>query len=355
MTQRTLAGLLAVPMLVALWVYALTQPVPFVTYSPGLTVNVLGRHDGQQIIQVQGHRTYPDGGELRLTTVYVTLPETELNIFELMSSWINRDDAVLPKAAVYPQDQTNATDKQQGQVEMVSSQDVATAVAMRELGYDVQQAPEVFAVDKGTPADGVLQPRDVITAVDGAKVHSLTETSQAVRSAGAGTPLTLTIKRRGEQQTVHVTPEEVKGTPLIGIRMVPSYDFPFYVSVGLGNDIGGPSAGLMFSLGIYDLLTPGSLTDGQTIAGTGEIKPNGHVGPIGGIDQKIAAARDKGAKLFMVPPANCADALDAPNGDMRLVRADTMHDALTAIETWGKDPGASLPACTAGASGGAAS
>jgi PDZ domain-containing protein len=346
MTQRTIAGLLAVPMLVALWVYALTQPVPFVTYSPGLTINVLGSYQGRDVITVSGHQTYQDSGQLRLTTVYVTLPATKVNLFELMSAWQSHDDAVLPKSAVYPSGETNASNKEEGQVQMVSSQDVATAVAMRELGYDVPEAPEVFSVGKGTPADGRLEPRDVITKVGDTAVHTLQQTGKAIQAVPSGQSVTLVVKRKGERRTVEVTPADVKGTPMIGIRMVPSYDFPFFVSVGLGNDIGGPSAGLMFSLGIYDLLSEGSLTDGQVIAGTGEIKPSGKVGPIGGIDQKIAAAREAGAQLFMVPPANCADALDAARGDMTLVKASTMHSALQAIEAWGKDRTATLPACS---------
>lgn len=349
MTQRTLAGLLAVPMLVALWLYALLQPVPFVTYSPGLTINVLGDYQGKSVIEVSGHPTYRDSGQLRLTTVYVTLPATKVNLFELMSAWQSRDDAVLPRSAVYPSGETNASNKEEGQVQMVSSQDVATAVAMRELGYDVPEAPEVFSVSRGTPADGKLQARDVIVKVGDTAVHTLAQTGKAVQAVQPGDSVTLTIKRKGERRTVDVTPEDVKGTPMIGIRMVPSYDFPFFVSVGLGNDIGGPSAGLMFSLGIYDVLSEGSLTDGQVIAGTGEIRPSGKVAPIGGIDQKIAAARDAGARLFLVPPANCADALDAPRGDMTLVKATTMHSALQSIEAWARDRSATLPACTSGA------
>ena len=116
--------------------------------------------------------------------------------------------------------------------------------------------------------------------------------------------------------------------------------------VNIDPDIGGPSAGLMFSLAIYDTLTPGSLTGDQVVAGTGTIKDDGSVGPIGGIQQKIVSARDDGASLFLVPPDNCDDALGAPNEDMRLVRADTMHDAVTSIEAWVKNPDASLPTCT---------
>src|SRR5690349_610124 len=146
MTQRNLAGLLAVPLLVALWIVAVTQPLPYVTYSPGLTVDVLDAPDGREIIQVSGHKTYRDDGQLRMTTVYVTRPrpEGEVNLFELMGAWLSRDDAVYPYRAVYTEDTTAESNKQEGQLDMVSSQDAAIAVALRELGYDAEEAAEVF-------------------------------------------------------------------------------------------------------------------------------------------------------------------------------------------------------------------
>ena len=142
------------------------------------------------------------------------------------------------------------------------------------------------------------------------------------------------------------------GVPRIGIVPGNGFDFPFQVHVNIDPDVGGPSAGLMFSLAIYDTLTPGSLTGDAAVAGTGTMSEDGSVGPIGGIQQKIVGARDDGAELFLVPPDNCADALQAPNGDMRLVRADTMHDAVEALETWVDDPDATLPTCpTSGQAG----
>ncbi len=133
----------------------------------------------------------------------------------------------------------------------------------------------------------------------------------------------------------------------MGIRIGTGFELPFEVSVNLSDKIGGPSAGLMFSLAIFDTLTPDSLTGGQVVAGTGTIDEQGRVGPIGGIQQKIVGAREDGAQLFMVPPDNCADAIGSRNGDMRLVRAVTMHAAVQAIEKWVKNPDAKLPECAA--------
>jgi PDZ domain-containing protein len=349
MTQRTLAGILAVPLLIALWVTAALVPLPYVTYEPGLTVDVLGDNSqGKPIIEVSGRKSYPDDGELRMTTVYVSQPKPEgsNNLFELMHDWISDEDAVYPYDAVYRQDETVEQNRQEGAAQMTSSQDAATAVALEELGYDVTE-PAVGAVTDGAPADGRLKTGDVIVQVDGTAVATSQDVVDAVSAAPAGRPVEFVVRRDGARRTVSVTPRTVDGKPQVGIQVgtQAKAKLPVHVSININPNIGGPSAGLMFSLGIYDTLTPGSLTGGKTVAGTGTMDASGTVGPIGGIQQKIVGARDAGAQLFLVPPDNCEDALGAPNGDMRLVKADTMHDARLAIEKWVKDPDADLPSC----------
>jgi PDZ domain-containing protein len=133
----------------------------------------------------------------------------------------------------------------------------------------------------------------------------------------------------------------------VGIVVGPSYEFPFDVSLNIDDRIGGPSAGLIFSLAVYDTLTPGSLTGGTAVAGTGTIAEDGTVGPIGGIQQKIIAAADSGAELFLVPPGNCesAAALGLDEEEMRLVKAPTMSSAVTSIKTYVEEPDAPLPSC----------
>ena len=350
MTQRTLAGILAVPLLIALWLAAALAPLPYVTYEPGLTVDVLGDNDeGQEIIDVSGRQAYrDDDGQLRMTTVYVSQPRPEgkNNLFELMHDWLSDEAAVYPYDAVYREDETVEQNREEGQAQMTSSQDAATAVALEEMGYDVTE-PVVAAVSDGTPADGELEPGDVILQVDGAPVTTSEEVVDEVGSAEAGDEVTFVVRRDDERTEVDVTPEEVDGGPQVGISVGTQVkaDLPVDVTINIDPSIGGPSAGLMFSLGIYDTLTPGSLTGGETVAGTGTMDAAGQVGPIGGIQQKIVGAREAGAELFLVPPDNCEDALGAPNEDMRLVRADTMHDARLAIEAWVKDPDADLPSC----------
>ena len=351
MSQRTLAGIIAVPLLLALWVAALWLPLPYVTYAPGLTVDVLGQERDQEIIQVSGHQTFRDDGELRMTTVYVTQPGARVSLLQVMQAWISDEDAVYPYDSVYAPDESAQDADLESAVQMVSSQDEAVAVALEELGYDPVPVTKIQNVAKGMPADGGLKVGDILVAVDGTLITQPQDVAQAIEGAGAGQPLAFDIERDGEDLTVRITPKQVDGSPRVGIVPGPGYHFPFAVHVNIDPDIGGPSAGLMFSLAIYDTLTPGSLTGDATVAGTGTIAADGSVGPIGGIQQKIVGAREAGARIFLVPPDNCADALGAPHDDMRLVKAETMHDAVEAVTTWVEDPDAALPTCSASAGG----
>ena len=228
---------------------------------------------------------------------------------------------------------------------MVSSQDAATAVALTELGYDVKPVTEVLNVSKGLPAEGKLEVRDILLAVNGQKVTTSQQVVDLVDKTPPGDAVSFLVRRGTRQLTVVVKPKTVDGDPRVGVTTGPGYVFPFQIRVDIPDNIGGPSAGLMFSLAIYDTLTPGSLTGGAIVAGTGTIDTTGAVGPIGGIQQKVVAARQSGAKIFLVPADNCADALGAPNDGMRLVKVTTMHDARESIAAWVKDHDVALPSC----------
>ena len=345
MSQRTLAALLAVPLLLGLFVVVGTQPLPYVTYRPGPSVDILAAPEGKEIIEVSGHKAYRDDGELRLTTIYVDQPEEDVTLEELMRAWISPSEAVYPYDSVYAPEETDESSDAESAVQMVSSQDAAIATALTELGYDVEPEVEVLHVEKGLPADGRLKVRDILVSVGGVEVRSAQDVVQAVDKAPLDEPLTFVVRRKGADVTVDVTPREVGGDKRIGITPGPGFTFPFDVTVDIGENIGGPSAGLMFSLAIYDTLTPGSLSGGAVIAGSGTIDADGKTGPIGGIAQKIAGAEAAGARLFMVAADNCSDTTDLDTGDMRLVRVETMHDAVEAISTWADDHDAALPTC----------
>ena len=349
MTRRSIASLLAAVLLIALVLVATQMSVPYVTVSPGPTVNVLGESDGEPIVRIDGHRTYPTDGQLRLTTVSVTNPEAHVSLLEALWAWMRSDRDVLPAEAMYPDNSTAEQEHAESAAQMVSSQDNAVAAALSELGYTLPTHVEVTGVSPDGPSDGKLEPRDRITSVDGRPVDKMDDLLGALDDVQPGDPVEVGIRRGGTDKTVEITTTASKDEEkraLIGVLVGLGYDFPFDVHVGIDDSIGGPSAGLVFALSVYDTLTPGALTGGDVIAGTGTIAPDGSVGPIGGIREKIVAATRAGAELFLVPPDNCASALEAPvDDDVRLVRADTLHSAVTSLEKYAEDPTADLPRC----------
>jgi PDZ domain-containing protein len=351
MNRRSLATTIALPLMLALVGAAAFLPIPYVTSAPGVTVDVLATTGGAERIEVTGRPSYHDKGELRMTTVSVTNPGRKVRLAEALEAWWNDDESVQPYAELYDEGETDEEHDQQGAIQMVDSQDAAVAAALSDLGVAYDEVPAVVAVTEGAPADGNLEPEDRILAVGGTDVQSVEQVVDAVSAAAPGQPLDLVVERAGQRRTVTVTPEEVDGETRMGVTVGLAFEFPVDVTVRISPQIGGPSAGLVFALGIYDTLTRGSLTGGHDVAGTGTIDPDGRVGPIGGIQQKIAGAREAGSELFLVPAENCNEAVDAHPGDMRLVRVATLREARTAIESWVDDPGADLPACEEGEAG----
>lgn len=346
MNKRSVAWVIAVPSVILLWLLTVFAPLPFVTYQPGLTENLLGKYNGQPVVQVSGHEVYRDTGEMHLTTIYVSGPESRVSLWNLMTAWFNEDDAIYPYEYQYPSTVSSAQDRAESQALMADSQEVAVANALREMGEKVD-AVKVAEVAAKSPATGKFEVGDVIASVNGTAVTDPTKVTELVQKAGAGTPVTFQLIRSDKERTVTVTPALVEGKPRVGVSVAPGYRFPFKVALNMDEQIGGPSAGLMFSLAVYDTLTPGSLTDGAVIAGTGTAQPDGSVGPIGGIQQKIAAAHDAGAELFFVPKDDCSEALGSPHADeLRLVRADTMSSAVDSLEAWTADRDAPLPTCS---------
>lgn len=347
MNRRSVAWVIAVPSLVVLWLITVLAPLPFVTYQPGLTEDLLGDYGGKPVVQVSGHQVYRDKGQMRLTTIYVSGPESRVTLWSLMKAWFDEDDAIYPYKYQYPDTVSSEQDRAQSQQMMTDSKRVAIANALRALDYDVD-AVAVAQIKNGSPADGQFVAGDVIDTINGTTVRRAKKAVALVQRAPAGKPITFGVLRNDEPVTVSVTPRAAGDTQRIGVTLSDGgYRFPFRVALNMDEQIGGPSAGLMFSLAIYDTLTPGSMTGGTTIAGTGTAEADGTVGAIGGIQQKIAASYDAGAQLFFVPKDNCAEALGSAHADdLRLVRADTMQSAVTSLETWVTDHDATLPSCS---------
>jgi Lon-like protease len=313
--------------LLALGVMAV--PMPYVVLKPGPTVNTLGSDNGKEVIQVTKTATSASKGQLRLTTVGV---QNDVELVWAIRGWFSHEQAVVPRDVIYPPDQTEKQVEQQNQEEFEVSQSSAETVALRELGYPIQTY--VKKVTAGGPSVGRLSADDVITTVDGAPVTSPERLTGLIQAKPVGTTLTLGYTRAGKPGTVRITTAAGSdGTPRIGVEIAKKQPHPFTVKIDLA-EIGGPSAGLMFTLGIIDKLKPQDLTGGKIIAGTGTIDDDGNVGPIGGIPQKLVGAKDAGAQLFLVPIGNCAEALRNAVPGLPMAQVATVDDALTALQTF---------------------
>jgi PDZ domain-containing protein len=285
--------------------------VPYVVLRPGPVRDTLGEQDGTPLIAVSGRPTYPTTGELNLTTVSVYGgPGRTLSLKDALIGWLSDSRTVYPRDALYPPGQTQEQAEEESQAEMTDSQAAAKAAALRELGEEVPLRYSVGQVLAGSPAEGRLQAGDVIDRVDGQAITSGDQMRALVRRhtpSEASSPVRVDVTRKGKAVRVEVVPVAADdGSAALRILLAPTYDFPFEVNIRI-DDIGGPSAGVMFALGIVDKLTPGSMTGGKDVAGTGTIDAEGRVGPIGGIRQKVVGARDDGAGWFLAPAENCAD------------------------------------------------
>jgi PDZ domain-containing protein len=338
MSRRSLTLLIATVGVIAALAIAVLIPVPYVILGAGPTLNTLGKDSsGQPLITISGHATYPTTGHLNLVTVgYRGGPGANINIFSALTAWLNPHEAVVPESELFPAGQTQQQAQQADTQQMTGSQQDATAAALTELHIPYQAQEVVVQPEAGFPAAGVLKAGDVITSVDGTAVTSNTLTGQTnltslIAAHPAGTTLTLTILRNGRSQTVRVGTRESGGHPVMGVKVGGQFKFPFTVKFSVG-DIGGPSAGMMFALGIIDKLTSKDLTGGKFIAGTGEIEVSGKVDPIGGIQQKMVGARDAGATIFLAPASNCPDVKGAIPAGLQVVKVSTLSQAVTYLQ-----------------------
>ena len=318
-----------------------TLPAPFVKEKPGPVYDTIGdiELEGKStpVIEVSGEKTYPTDGDLDMLTVVLEgSPQSPLSWIDVALAWFDPTRALIPIEVVYPPGTTDQDENAQSAADMRDSQQEAVAAALTELDIDYTSIVTVSDTIDGYPAADVLKPGDQILTVDGDPVDGVVELSAALTDAGAGTQVALGILRDGEEKTVDIAPvasdQEGGAAVIIGIDAGATYDFPFDVTVNLG-DVGGPSAGMMLALGVYDKLTPGALTEGERIAGTGTISADGQVGPIGGIRQKMYGAQAAGADWFLAPESNCDEVVGhIPNG-IEVFAVSSLDDALQAVRT----------------------
>jgi PDZ domain-containing protein len=297
--------------MVGIVIFGLT-PAPYAIESPGPVFNTLGTTsvNGQTVpvLSITGHPTHPTSGALDMLTVNLDGdPSSSPSWVEIASAWFDPSEAVVPLNELFAPQETVKQSNAESTAEMTESQQSATAAALYEQGIKFTTTITVTGVIKGSPAVGVLKTGDIVTSVNGTVPVDATQLHNTVVANGFAKPLTIDIVRAGKAQTVKVTPTEGPTDnpgPIVGIYLGEKFDFPFQVKIQL-QDVGGPSAGQMFALGIIDKLTDGHLNGGKHVAGTGTITASGDVGAIGGIRQKMYGAKAAGATYFLAPASNC--------------------------------------------------
>ncbi|WP_448810553.1 YlbL family protein [Agromyces bauzanensis] len=315
-------------------------PSPYVIEQPGPVYDTLGvagsEGDEVPLIEIHDEQTFPTDGELNLLTVTVLgRPGQTPNWLEVLGAWFDRTRSAVPFEAIFPPGVSDSDRDAQNEAAMVDSQQDAIAAALVELGYDFPRDVTVAGVVEGAPAEGRLEEGDVVTEVNGVAVHSVDELREAVRENGTDTAAELVVVRDGSEQTVSVTPEERDGTVVLGVGVRMHYEFPIDVTLQL-DDVGGPSAGMMFALGIVDKLTPGAMTGGSIVAGTGTIDSAGAVGAIGGIRQKLWGAEEAGADWFLAPESNCTEVTGHVPDGITVFAVSTLDEARTVVEAIGE-------------------
>lgn len=348
MSRRSTAQVLALVLIALAMLAAVMIPLPYLVLSPGPAVDVLGKLGGKPVISVSGAPTYPTAGRLDLTTVSESGgPYGRTALTRVVGGWLDPTVAVVPTRVLYPTDESAQQVEQQNTADMLQSQDDAVVAALRHLGLPVTLTVSVASVTAGGPSDGHLKADDRIVSVDGQKVSTADEVRDAITKHKPGETVTFVVERGGQQVTVPVVSAPAKDDPnraVVGFLPREGYTSPVTVTVNV-QDVGGPSAGLMLTLGIIDQLTPEQENAGAHVAGTGTIDVDGTVGPIGGIRQKLAGARAAGATVFLVPAGNCAEALlQVPDG-LRLVKVTDVDDALSGMAS--AVAGRAAPTCSA--------
>lgn len=312
--------------------------VPYAAEGPGPTFDTLGEYRGENVVDITGAELDDTEGNLNMTTVEV---RTGMTLAQAVRRWLSEDTLVPIDHFIRP-GETIEEVSERNEVLFTSSESAATVAAMNYLDRPVEV--RVAGVAEGSAADGELRDGDIIRAVDGTAVTMPVEVQEAVRAKKPGDRIRLEIGGEDGDRSLDVTlgnHDDHPDVPLLGVLMEAAPADGVSVSYNL-EDIGGPSAGMMFSLAVVDKLSDGPLNGGRFVAGTGTIDAAGDVGPIGGIAHKVRAARDAGAEVFLAPSENCAEAVSRDHGEMAVLKVDTLTEAIDQMAAYDSHPGTAV-------------
>ena len=369
-SRRLIVLLTILVVVVATLVAAATVPINMVIEAPGPTWNVLGSADtdgsqdsnGQSsVINVTGAQTYPADGALRMTTVSVRgCPGSPVTALDVIQAWFDDNKTIVDRNTVCPESMSAQEVEQVNQAQMTSSQDAAVVAALMETGLATRMVLQVENLaEEQTSTE--IQIGDILTSItpEGGPTTQVTDFGQLralLTTIPPGTRVTLGVERDGAAVEAHLTtinPKDADGDgnpdsegSLLGLVLSARADSDIDATFGL-QDVGGPSAGSMFALGIVDALTPGDMTGGKDIAGTGTIEIDGQVGAIGGIRQKMAGAQDAGSDYFLAPASNCSEVVGHEPRGMEVFAVSTLHEAVGAVEAIAAGDTSDLTTCEA--------
>jgi Lon-like protease len=328
--RRILTLMVALVPIVAFGVLLAVVTVPFVSLGPGPTFDTLGDFDGKPVVDIEGTDTKPTSGHLNMTTVS---QRDDLTLGQALTLWMSGREQLIPRDLVYPPDKSREEVEKSNNADFKQSEDSAEYAALRYLDYPA--AVTVEAVSDPGPSVGKLQAGDAIDAVNGKPVAGIDAFTKVLKNTKPGDQLVIDFRRKNAPAgvaTVTLGSNADRDYGYLGVSVLDAPWAPFKIDFNLAN-IGGPSAGLMFSLAVVDKLTTGALNGSKFVAGTGTIETDGAVGPIGGITHKIQAAHDAGATIFLVPADNCDEARSGRQDSLELVKVGTLVQAVDALKT----------------------
>ncbi|WP_233557930.1 YlbL family protein [Tessaracoccus antarcticus] len=331
--SRNVVAIVSSIVFVILAALLVVTPVPFVTWRPGTTVNVLGSTGDGPLVEVKGVQNYPTGASsLLMTTVSTTRVDANVSLPEALLAHLNPHSDTLPRDVVYPVGLSDQDVREEAVAAMDTSRSNATVAALGAAGQSVKEMPMVESVVLSGPANDLLRPGDLIEEVDGKAVKSREEVVDLIAQRSVGDVVGFKVLRDKASELVLVKLEEGSGsTPVAGINVGTGFNYAPEVIYRVDSTVVGPSAGLVFSLAIYDKITEPNLLGDEIVAGTGAVDSAGKVGAIGGVREKIAGAEEAGASVFLLPTANCVDVGDLTT-TMRLVPVSTLKDAIRALQ-----------------------